>query len=169
VAKRAEALAAKLDVGQAANSSEPLSYGELGDSLAFHLRLAQEASFNAFARRVGQTDLRPGRYAILKLIAENPGISQTVLSQASGRDKSSLTPALDDLETRGLIRRERVATDRRSYALFLTAPGRTALAALDQQAQAHNATLDRIVGPEEREAFMRLLQRIATTLGDGTD
>jgi DNA-binding MarR family transcriptional regulator len=166
VAKRAVALAAKLDVGQAANSSDLLRYGELGDSLAFHLRLAQEASFNAFAKRVGQTDLRPGRYAILKLIAENPGISQTVLSQASGRDKSSLTPALDDLETRGLIRRERVATDRRSYALFLTPAGRTALAALDQQALAHNATLDRIVGAEDRDTFMRLLQKIATTLGD---
>jgi DNA-binding MarR family transcriptional regulator len=164
VAKRAEALAAKLD-----DDSGSLSYGELGDSLAFHLRLAQEASFNAFARRVGQTDLRPGRYAILTLIGENPGISQTLLSQASGRDKSSLTPALDDLETRQLIRRERVATDRRSYALYLTALGKAALSAMDQQAQLHNATLDRIVGPAQRDEFMKILQRIATSLADGTE
>lgn len=159
-----EALAAKLD-----DDSGSLSYGELGDSIAFHLRLAQEASFNAFARRVGQTDLRPGRYAILTLIGENPGISQTVLSQASGRDKSSLTPALDDLETRQLIRRERVATDRRSYALYLTITGKAALSAMDQQAQLHNDTLDRIVGPAQRDEFMRTLQRIATSLADGAE
>lgn len=164
MAKRAEALAAKLD-----DESGSLSYGELGDSIAFHLRLAQEASFNAFARRVGQTDLRPGRYAILTLIGENPGISQTVLSQASGRDKSSLTPALDDLETRQLIRRERVATDRRSYALYLTSLGKAALSAMDQQAQLHNETLDRIVGPAQRDDFMKILQRIATSLADGTE
>jgi DNA-binding MarR family transcriptional regulator len=164
VAKRAEALAAKLD-----DESGSLSYGELGDSIAFHLRLAQEASFNAFARRVGQTDLRPGRYAILTLIGENPGISQTVLSQASGRDKSSLTPALDDLETRQLIRRERVATDRRSYALYLTSLGKAALSAMDQQAQLHNETLDRIVGPAQRDEFMKILQRIATSLADGAE
>lgn len=163
MAKRAEALAARPD-----DEAPPLSYGELGDSIAFHLRLAQEASFNAFARRVGQTDLRPGRYAILTLIAKNPGISQTVLSQASGRDKSSLTPALDDLETRQLIRRERVATDRRSYALYLTASGETALAAMDRQAQLHNATLDRIVGRAQRDEFMKILQRIAASLADGT-
>jgi DNA-binding MarR family transcriptional regulator len=164
VAKRAEALAAKLD-----DDGGSLSYGELGDSIAFHLRLAQEASFNAFARRVGQTDLRPGRYAILTLIGENPGISQTVLSQASGRDKSSLTPALDDLETRQLIRRERVATDRRSYALYLTSLGKAALSAMDQQAQLHNETLDRIVGPAQRDEFMKILQRIVTSLADGTE
>ncbi len=164
MAKRAEALAAKLD-----DDGGSLSYGELGDSIAFHLRLAQEASFNAFARRVGQTDLRPGRYAILTLIGENPGISQTVLSQASGRDKSSLTPALDDLETRQLIRRERVATDRRSYALYLTSLGKAALSAMDQQAQLHNETLDRIVGPAQRDEFMKILQRIVTSLADGTE
>lgn len=164
MAKRAEALAAKLD-----DDGGSLSYGELGDSIAFHLRLAQEASFNAFARRVGQTDSRPGRYAILTLIGENPGISQTVLSQASGRDKSSLTPALDDLETRQLIRRERVATDRRSYALYLTSLGKAALSAMDQQAQLHNETLDRIVGPAQRDEFMKILQRIVTSLADGTE
>lgn len=167
MAKRAEALAAKLDDNQAATAAESLSYGSLADSLAFHLRLAQEASFNAFAKRVGQTDLRPGRYAVLTLIGENPGISQTVLSQASGRDKSSLTPALDDLESRGLVRRERVVTDRRSYALYLTPQGDKALAVMDQQAQLHNATLDRIVGPEQRAQFMKTLQRIATALADG--
>ena len=73
---------------------EPLRLGPLTDFIGFHLRLAQEASFQAFARRVRDLDLRPGRFAVLALIGENPGISQTALGRASGRDKSSLTPAL---------------------------------------------------------------------------
>src|ERR1700719_3936530 len=84
-------------------AATPLRLGALADFIGFHLRLAQEASFQAFARRVRDLDLRPGRFAVLALIGENPGISQTALGRASGRDKSSLTPALDDLAGRGLI------------------------------------------------------------------
>ena len=54
--------------------------------------MAQIASFQAFAREVGEVDLPPGRFALLTLIGRNPGISQTVLSRAAGRDKSTLTP-----------------------------------------------------------------------------
>ena len=68
--------------------------------------MAQIASFQAFAREVGEVDLPPGRFALLTLIGRNPGISQTVLSRAAGRDKSTLTPALRDLKRRGLIARE---------------------------------------------------------------
>jgi DNA-binding MarR family transcriptional regulator len=111
-------------------AAEPLRLGPLADFIGFHLRLAQEASFQAFARRVRGLDLRPGRFAVLALIGENPGISQTALGRASGRDKSSLTPALDDLAGRALIHRRRVARDRRSYALSLTPKGERLLATL---------------------------------------
>jgi hypothetical protein len=90
-------------------------YGPLPEWLGFHLRMAQIASFQAFAREVGEVDLPPGRFALLTLIGRNPGISQTVLSRAAGRDKSTLTPALRDLKRRGLIARNRLESDRRSY------------------------------------------------------
>ena len=59
-------------------------YGPLADWIGFHLRMAQIASFQAFAREVGEVDLPPGRFALLTLIGRNPGISQTVLSRAAG-------------------------------------------------------------------------------------
>ena len=85
--------------------SEPVvgvDYGPLAEWLGFHLRMAQIASFHAFASEVGEVDLPPGRFALLTLIGRNPGISQTVLSRAAGRDKSTLTPALRDLKKRGM-------------------------------------------------------------------
>jgi len=139
--------------------------GGLEDMLGFNLRLAQEASFAAFARRTGQNDLRPGRFAILRIIAANSGLSQTALSAAAGRDKSTLTPALADLEKRGLIQRRRAPQDRRSYALFVTAEGEAVLRELSGHAAAHDAALDALVGPEQRETFLAILRRIAAGIG----
>ena len=144
---------------------EAVSLGPLADFVGFHLRLAQEASFQAFARRVRDLDLRPGRFAVLALIGENPGITQTALSRASGRDKSSLTPALDDLAGRALIQRRRVARDRRSYALSLTTKGERLLARLLTHARAHDRRLDALVGLRHKAEFIRTLRRIAMALG----
>ena len=145
--------------------AEALSLGPLADFIGFHLRLAQEAWFQAFARRVRDLDLRPGRFAVLALIGENPGISQTALGRASGRDKSSLTPALDDLAGRALIHRRRVARDRRSYALSLTPKGERLVATLLTHARAHDRRLDALVGLRHKAEFIRTLRRIAMALG----
>lgn len=143
--------------------------GWLGDTIGLHLRLAQEASFAAFARRGAgdgdglQSGLKPGRFAMLAMIHENPGLSQTALGAAVGRDKSTLTPALAELERRGLVRRDRGA-DRRSYALSLTPSGEAALEALGGHARAHDDQLDRLVGAEHRDAFLDTLRRLIAGL-----
>src|SRR5260370_3939864 len=144
--------------------AEPLRLGPLADFIGFHLRLAQEASFQAFARRVRGLDLRPGRFAVLALIGENPRISQTALGRVSGRDKSSLTPALDDLAGRALIHRRRVARDRRSYALSLTPKGERLLAMLLTHGRAHDRRLGAILGLRPKAAVIRTLPPIAMTL-----
>jgi DNA-binding MarR family transcriptional regulator len=136
--------------------------GGIEDRIGFLLRLAQEASFSAFARRTGEAALRPGRYAILSLVGANPDISQTALGLAAGRDKSTLTPALADLERRGLLKRERLAQDGRRYALRLTPAGRAMLKRLAAHAAAHDAELDALVGAEAHDAVVAALRRIAS-------
>jgi DNA-binding MarR family transcriptional regulator len=139
--------------------------GPLADFIGFHLRLAQEASFRSFAERVGDRRLRPSRFAMMVLISANPGITQTALSRASGRDKSTLTTALDDLVGRGLVRREKATADRRRYALDLTPRGRQALGRLMAHARRHDERLDALVGPKGKVTLLRLLRRII----DGLD
>ena len=148
--------------------SEPVDgvdYGPLAEWLGFHLRMAQIASFQAFASEVGEVDLPPGRFALITLIGRNPGISQTVLSRAAGRDKSTLTPALRDLTKRGLIACARSATDRRSYHLSLTPAGQATLRRLTQCAARHERNLDRIVGTRDRVKLLHLLRKIMSELG----
>jgi DNA-binding MarR family transcriptional regulator len=144
---------------------EGIDYGPLAQWLGFHLRMAQIASFQAFAREVGEVDLPPGRFALLTLIGRNPGISQTVLSRAAGRDKSTLTPALRDLKRRGLIARQRLESDRRSYHLTLTPEGEAMLTRLAVCAARHDRNLDRIVGPRDKPRLLRILRKIMSELG----
>ena len=139
--------------------------GALEDYIAFHLRLAQGASFRAFQRRSGMPGLRQGWFAVLMLIRENPGITPMALSRASGRDKSTMTPILRALEREGLVTREAVPGDRRSYALRLTAEGEARLAHLRGRAIEHDARLDAIVG-KQKQALLALLRRIVAELGE---
>lgn len=140
--------------------------GPLADYAGYHLRLAQDASFQAFANRVGRGDIRPGYFTLLTLVRENPGITQTAISQASGRDKSTLTPAMRYLEDNGYIERHRAASDRRAYGLHLTPLGEEAIALLSGHASAHDQELDRIIGAERKAAFIGILRDIVAALAN---
>lgn len=143
------------------SAEEMIDYGPLDHWVGFNLRMAQAAAFQAFARLAEEVGSRPGRFATLMLIGRNPGISQTALSRANGRDKSTLTPVLNDLEKRGLIRRQRTREDQRVYRLTLTPDGRRLLRQLVACARRHERNLDRIIGVGAQAAFVRILKRIA--------
>lgn len=147
-------------VDSRANRRPQIKWGPLRHYVGFQLRRAQDMSFQSFARRAGQADLAPGLYAILAIINENPGLNQTLLSKASGRDKSTLTAALRDLERRCFISRRRSKADARAYTVYLTAQGQTYLAQLRIHAQAHDRALDALVGRLHKPLLIHLLEQI---------
>jgi DNA-binding MarR family transcriptional regulator len=148
-----------------ATGNTDIDYGPLEHWIGFHLRLAQTASFQAFTREAKGMELRPGRFATMLLIGRNPGISQTTLSRANSRDKSTLSPVLDDLERRKLIKRVRPKNDRRSYQLELTPAGEAMLKELTACAERHDRNLDRIIGPRDRGQFLATLRKLIADLG----
>ncbi len=145
-------------------ANETIDYGPFENWVGFHLRMAQDASFQAFDRQVHGLEVRPGRFAALVLIGRNPGISQTALSRAISRDKSTLTPLLGDLVRRGLVTRTRTRTDRRTYRLRLSAAGARVLATLTEAAKRHEVNLDRVIGRRDRALFLRILRKIAAEI-----
>ncbi|MEJ2377269.1 MAG: MarR family transcriptional regulator [Pseudolabrys sp.] len=142
----------------------PINFGPLENWIGFNLRMAQDATFQAFSRRYLEIGESPGRFATLTLIARNPGISQTELSLANGRDKSSVTPVVEDLVRRGLVERKRVRSDRRTYRLNLTPAGRKTLATMTRVARKHEANLERIVGRRDHARFLAILKKIGAEI-----
>ena len=138
-----------------------INFGPLATWVGFNLRMAQEAAFQAFSRRSQDVGESPGRFATLTLIARNPGISQTELSHANGRDKSSLTPVVEDLVRRGLVERKRLNHDRRAYCLNLTREGKKTLTMLTRAARRHERVLDGVIGMRDRKRFIQILKNIA--------
>ena len=143
------------------SSVESINFGPLATWVGFNLRMAQEAAFQSFSRRSQDVGESPGRFATLTLIARNPGISQTELSHANGRDKSSLTPVVEDLVRRGLVERKRLNHDRRAYCLNLTRVGKKTLTLLTRAARRHERALDGVIGMRDRKRFIQILKKIA--------
>jgi DNA-binding MarR family transcriptional regulator len=150
--------------GNGETVAAPVNFGPLAGWIGFNLRMAQETSFHAFSRRSREIGESPGRFATLTLIGRNPGISQTELSHANGRDKSSVTPVVEDLVRRGLVERKRERSDRRAYRLNLTPAGRKTLVDLMRCARRHERNLDRLIGRGERKRFLTILKKIAAEL-----
>jgi DNA-binding MarR family transcriptional regulator len=134
--------------------------GQLEDAVGFNLRLAQEASFRAFAQRVADPLLKPRWYAMLMIIRENPGLTQAELGRASGRDKSSITPALRHLTQRSLVKRRPMSHDGRALTLWLTPKGEALLRQLSRHAREHDRMLEKSIGLANRDALLDLLRRM---------
>ena len=137
--------------------------GFLSDSVGFHLRLAQDASYRAFAKHHDKDLIKPGRYPTLAIIHLNPGISQSALGRAIARDKSTVSPLIKDLQKNGFINRKASTQDRRSVTLALTKKGERTLDLLRARATEHEEELDRLVGPSKAR-LMSLLAKIITSM-----
>ena len=86
-------------------------------------QLGQEGS-RLLEEALRPENLRWRDYAVLAVLEENGSIAQNRIGQLLGVDRSSMVGLIDGLENRGLVSRERSATDRRAYAVVLTDEGR---------------------------------------------
>jgi DNA-binding MarR family transcriptional regulator len=140
-----------------------IKLGALDNFVGFNLRMAQDTSFRIFARHTGERDLKPGRFAAMMVIHHNPGLTQIELSRAIARDKSSVTPLIQELARDGLVTRRPSNEDRRSIKLKLTKAGESTLSVLLGHAADHDRKLDVIVGGRKAE-LIALLKKIAVEL-----
>ena len=137
---------------------QKLKQGPLPHLLGYRLRLAQQAVFRDFAASVH--GLSPGRVGLLIYIEANPGVTQSRLAEAVGRDRSTMVGVLDQLEARALIERRRGA-DRRTNGLWLTRGGRTLLMRAVKKIGEHERRIASRLSPAERRQLLELLGRIA--------
>lgn len=137
-----------------------MALGMLPELIGYHIRLAQMAIFADFDEALGEHALSPGLFGLLVIVEANPGMKQTQLADAARLDRSTLVPALDKLEDRGLVERRAAPGDRRSNGLFLTGAGFDLLTAAKRAVRRHEARLAREFGAGERDKLIASLSRI---------
>ncbi len=136
---------------------EDVAYGPLQGYLGHLLRRATGRVLGDFAETMGE-EISPAEFGLLTLIVANPGITQVRLAAALGLDKSTLSPALARLTKRGLVRRERLASDGRLQALHLMPGAEGRYAALHARVAAHEKRVGAILSPRDHAELIRLLR-----------
>jgi len=100
-------------------------------------------------------------YVVLSRLGDEPLRGQAVLAQAIGADKTRIIDVLDDLQERGLIRREADPADRRARLLALTPAGRHTRDQVRRAIRREEQRVLKTLPPDERAVFLRALQRLA--------
>jgi len=137
-----------------------LSLGELDGLLGFHLRLAQVALYRDFTASLAKVDLTQRQFATLELVRANPGASQAHLAQMLALDRPAMMAVVDRLELRGLVVRERSASDRRRQEIRLTEAGRDLLEQATRRVRRHDSRFLSRLSRAEAKALIGWLKRI---------
>jgi DNA-binding MarR family transcriptional regulator len=140
---------------------EPIDAGPLMGYLGYALRRAQLAAYADFISGLNEVAISPGEFGVLTLIHQNPGLRPADVCTALGILKSNFAVVLTSLERRDLVERRDSQSDRRAFALHLTAAG-TALLKRARTLQAeHETRLEKKIGARGRAELLRLLNKLA--------
>ncbi|EMM5417129.1 MarR family winged helix-turn-helix transcriptional regulator [Citrobacter amalonaticus] len=105
-------------------------------------------------------DLTKPQYAVMRAIAERPGIEQVNLMEAAVSTKATLAEMLSRMETRGLVRRENDPLDKRRRFVYLTPDGEALLKiSMPLGNQVDEEFLGRL-NDEERAQFALLIKKM---------
>jgi len=133
------------------------------DDLSEHpghlLRRAQQISVSIFHDELG-IDVTPIQYAILRTLADHPGIDQVSLAGLVAIDTSTGATVCVRLEEKGWLVRKIAANDRRQRALTLTAEGEALLLNLIPAFQRIRERLLAPLSDDEQLQFMGLLDKL---------
>ncbi len=137
-----------------------VDYGMLTELVGYHLRRAQAKVFDDFMRTMTKDGVTPGQFGVLTLIGSNPGASQSTIAKAIGVERSTMVGVIDSLQERGLVDRQVSETDKRSYALKLTADGAALTTRLRKQVRSHERRIASGLSGEEKQTLIDMLRRI---------
>ena len=136
---------------------------------AFHaLQRVAEQSVVPVDAAVAPFGLTGTQFAVLDALighdAQQPLLHQQELADRLGRSKAQMTAILDALDRRGLVRRERHATDRRRIGVRLTLAGRAAHAQAEPARTAAIVSLMDALSGDQRAKLGRLCRRLLKAL-----
>ena len=136
------------------------SGNQLNRSAMHLLHRAGQCAADMFSSEARVSGLTPRQFAVLMVVAEEEGLTQTDLVERTGIDRSTLADIVGRLLGRGLIQRRRAKEDARAYAIKLTAQGAKALREAQPAAATADTRLLANLPPAKRQEFLESLNLI---------
>jgi len=142
-----------------------MAVGKLERSPIHLLHRAGQCASDIFQGEMGPGDLTPRQYAVLVAVSQNEGVSQTLLVEKTGVDRSTLADIVRRMLKKGLLQRRRTKEDARAYAVKLTDDGWKVLKATDPLARRVDDKILGVLPNAQRERFLQDLSQIVKALG----
>ncbi len=124
-----------------------------------HRTLQLALDFHAEA--AGAANLTQRQFTVLSAAATVDGLTQNDLVRATGIDRSTLADLVARMLAKGLLQRERSATDARANTVRLSEAGREALGSGAGAAAEADERLLALLSPKKRETFLKTLTSLA--------
>lgn len=127
--------------------------------VGYNLRRAAARQRERFRNVFTPYDIRPVQLTALTIILHNDRLGQSALGKAMDIKRANVVKLLDELEQRGLIKRNPSTRDRRAYELRLTPGGRKLTRELLALHQKLEANLALSLGCDELKQLVKLLRK----------
>jgi len=131
--------------------------------LGSHRALSTELA-HALEER-GYPDVRPGHASVFLYVDRRSGTRLTQLARRTRMTKQGMMLLVDDLESRGYVRRAPDPDDSRAKVVKLTAHGRRAATECRKAVQTLETRTRRLLGERRYEALQEALETIAASEG----
>ena len=129
---------------------------------------ATETTSVRIHRHLADVGLTSGQFGVLEALLHLGPLNPRVLAQKHLQSSGNITMIVDNLEKRGLVRREPSSEDRRRITIYLTAEGdRLIREVFPRHAKAVHEALSRLT-PDEQEELGRLCRKLGKGDTDAT-
>jgi DNA-binding MarR family transcriptional regulator len=133
----------------------------LGQYTGFLLNWVGARSRARFSAALADIGLHPREFGVLAVIADQPGITQQGIVDATQVDSSTMVATLDALEERGIATRRVHPEDRRKRTVHLTPHGQELLARAQELAAVVGDETFAPLTEAERKQLRGLLRKLA--------
>ncbi len=141
--------------------------GDLYDQPGHLIRRAHQIALGMYSECVDR-EVTPPQYAILRMVAEVPGIDQVGLARRVGLDNSTTALTAARLDAKGLLLRQVHPANRRQLQLTLTPAGVALLNSLVDGVHRMREQLFGVLSAREQAELMRLLRKFVRLNNDSS-
>ncbi len=132
----------------------------------FLIRRMHQIHLALFAEECSAFDITPVQYSIMTVASAQPDLDQAQLAYEVGVDRATLANVVARLESKGLVRRRLLNSDKRVKLVALSPRGSALLDKMFSAVQrAHDRTIETL-SREDRSKLMELLTKLVDAQND---